>query len=227
MEKVKVKVVITSGGTREYLDDVRVLTNISSGRLGSKIADKFINHGHDVVYVAPKNAIMPSAYLVGQYEYRPVTDTNSVMEVMEELVPKAQVVIQSMAVSDFTFDLTEATKLSGSDPEAFVDHIRKTIRKTPKVISNFRMWNPLAVLVGFKFTVGKSTKELNRIAKDLMYTNQLDMVFANDKVAMQEYKEHVGTLIMKDWEEKIVGKEEIANRLYENVIRVGTSKNRK
>lgn len=218
----KVKVVITAGGTREYIDDVRVMTNISSGKLGAMIANQFIEHGHDVVYVAPKNAIMPHSGHYGQYEYRPVTDTNSVMDVMRELVPKANVVVHSMAVSDFTFDLKEATKISSGSPEALVEHIRKTIKLTPKVISNFRMWNPNAVLVGFKFTVGQTKKELHQIATDLMKTNQLDMVFANDKEMMQKATEHIGVLIMKDWEERVVGKEEIANRIYDNVVRVGT-----
>jgi phosphopantothenoylcysteine synthetase/decarboxylase len=184
----KINVVITSGGTSEYIDDVRVLSNISSGRLGANIANNFIKHGHEVTYISPKNAVMPHSGHTGQYSFRPVKDTADVMEVMKELVPKAHVVIQAMAVSDFTFDLKEATKLSSGDPEAFIEHMRATIRKTPKVISNFRMWNPSAVLVGFKFTVGKRPKELHEIAVDLMKTNGLDMVFANDKILMQKYK---------------------------------------
>jgi len=36
------KVLITSGGTREYIDDVRVLTNISTGKLGATIANTFL-----------------------------------------------------------------------------------------------------------------------------------------------------------------------------------------
>jgi len=220
----KINVVITSGGTQEYIDDVRVLSNISSGRLGAKIADQFIKHGHEVTYVAPKNAVMPAAYHTGQYSYRPVKDTASVMDVMKELVPKANVVIQAMAVSDFTFDLQEATKLSSGDPEAFIEHMRATIRKTPKIISYLKMWNHTAVLVGFKFTVGKSAKELHAIATKLMQDNDLDMVFANDKVSMQRAKDHVGVLIMKDWEEKLHSKEKIAASIYDNVMRVGPSK---
>jgi len=42
------KILITSGGTREYIDDVRVLTNLSSGRLGAVIADEAVKLGHDV-----------------------------------------------------------------------------------------------------------------------------------------------------------------------------------
>jgi phosphopantothenate-cysteine ligase len=216
----KLNVVITSGGTREYLDSVRVLTNISTGKLGAIIANEFISHGHDVHYVGSESTVLPSTQHAGHYSYHKVFNVESVMEVMKEIVPKADVVIQSMAVSDFTFDLKKAIKVSGTDAEAFVEHIRQTITKTPKVISNFRTWNPKAILVGFKFTVGKDKKELEQIARNLMNDNKLDMVFANDKEHMKKAKEHVGTLIMKDWSEPLRSKEEISTAIYTNVMRL-------
>ena len=213
----KLNVVVTSGGTREYLDEVRVLTNISTGKLGARIATVFMKHGHDVTYVAPKSAVEPDDV---DYNRIKVTNVKSLMDAMEMLVPKADVVIHSMAVSDFTFDLKEATKISSDSAEAFVEHIRKTITKTPKVIANFRTWNPKAILVGFKFTVGKTSKELMEIANKLMADNSLDMVFANDKTQMQKEGEHVGTLLMKDWSEKLRSKEDIAEGIFTNVVRL-------
>ena len=219
----QLNVVVTSGGTREYIDDVRVLTNISSGRLGSMIANTFIVTGHDVSYVSPITAIQPNN--------RPkqavmIKGTNDLMQVMETLVPKADVVIHSMAVSDFTFDLKEATKISSNTTDAFVEHIRKTIRKTPKVISNFRKWNPDAILIGFKFTVGKSDDELHKIALDLMEKNDLDMVLANDKQEMIEQEAHWGRLIIKDEPlyDVLTDKEKIARGIYNRVMKLADKK---
>jgi len=220
----KLNVVITSGGTREYIDDVRVLSNISSGRLGAKIANVFIDHGHHVTYVAPKNAIHPNTSDDSLADIIHVTDTKSVMEKMQDLVPSAHVVIQAMAVSDFTFELEGSVKLSSGDPEAFIEHMRKTIVKTPKIISHFRSWNPKAILVGFKFTVGKSKDELIEIGKKLMHDNELDMVLANDKVQMQTRGDHVGILLMHDWDARLNNKTEIATSIYDNVIRLAPQK---
>jgi len=50
------KILITSGGTREYIDDVRVFTNISSGKLGTINANKFKNDGHEVHYICTKGS---------------------------------------------------------------------------------------------------------------------------------------------------------------------------
>jgi phosphopantothenate-cysteine ligase len=218
----QLNVAVTSGGTQEYIDDVRVITNISTGRLGSMIAEKFIDAGHNVFYVAPRTACAPGPMdqaILG-YDRRVTKDTASVMEVMKELVPKMDVVIQCMAISDFTFDRNKPVKVSSKDLDGFIEHMRQTIVKTPKVISNFRAWNPKAILVGFKFTVGASKDEQTEIATALMDDNRLDMVFANDKAQMKKRGAHVGRLIMKDWTEDVHSKEEIAGRIFENVVRL-------
>ena len=218
----KLNVVVTAGGTREKIDDVRVMTNISTGKLGAKIADIFATHGHDVTYVAPESAVKPQGTY--SYSYIKVTDTASVMDEMIFLVPKADVVIMSMAVSDFTFEYKGAVKVSSDSSDALIEHMRNCIQKTPKVISNFRKWNKKAILVGFKFTSGKSSKELKDIANKLMEDNKLDMVFANDKKAIEKSGEHVGVLLMKDWEESLRSKDEIAQSIYDNVIRLAQDK---
>jgi phosphopantothenoylcysteine decarboxylase / phosphopantothenate---cysteine ligase len=46
------RILITSGPTRQYLDPVRYLTNASSGRMGSALAQAAIELGHDVVVVS-------------------------------------------------------------------------------------------------------------------------------------------------------------------------------
>lgn len=46
------RILITSGPTREYLDPVRYLTNASSGRMGSAVAQAALDAGHQVVIVS-------------------------------------------------------------------------------------------------------------------------------------------------------------------------------
>ena len=45
------KILITAGPTREYLDDVRYLSNASSGRMGYALAEAALKAGHEVVLV--------------------------------------------------------------------------------------------------------------------------------------------------------------------------------
>ncbi len=46
------RILITAGPTREYLDDVRYLSNDSSGRMGYALAEAAIAHGHEVILVS-------------------------------------------------------------------------------------------------------------------------------------------------------------------------------
>ncbi|MFN0199107.1 MAG: phosphopantothenoylcysteine decarboxylase [Planctomycetaceae bacterium] len=46
------KILITAGPTREYLDDVRYLSNASSGRMGYALAEAAIARGHSVILVS-------------------------------------------------------------------------------------------------------------------------------------------------------------------------------
>jgi len=141
------KILITSGGTREYIDDVRVLTNISTGKLGATIVDELISlniierHREPVInfevhYVFAKGAIRPNLrggfYNIGEFKPYEVTDVSSLMKVMEELVPQMDVVIHAMAVSDFGFIPTH-TKLKSNDPQTFIDSLRDRIIINPKV----------------------------------------------------------------------------------------------
>ena len=72
---------------------------------------------------------------------------------MEEEVPKNDIIIHAMAVSDFGFKRDGAMKLKSNNPEAFIEHLRQNIIVNPKVISYIKKWNPNCKLVGFKFEV--------------------------------------------------------------------------
>ncbi len=56
------KILITSGPTRQFLDPVRYITNASSGRMGSCLAEAALSSGHDVTIVSgPVTVDYPAA----------------------------------------------------------------------------------------------------------------------------------------------------------------------
>ncbi len=52
-------IVLTAGGTREPIDDVRFVSNVASGALPAAIADVLLQLGHDVHYIHGPGAIRP------------------------------------------------------------------------------------------------------------------------------------------------------------------------
>lgn len=208
------KILITSGGTREKIDGVRVLTNISSGKLGANIADVFVGNGHDVHFVYVKDSEKP--FLSDRCVMHEVTDVQSVYDVLEKLVPDMDVVIHPMAVSDFGFKPVH-TKLKSNDPEAFIESLRERIYQTPKILSRIKDWNPYCFLISFKFEDNVSHEDLVRIARESMEKNKCDLVVANDKTEMVKNKEHIAYIINDKSETKVCGKELIAIELYRRV----------
>ena len=91
------RVLITAGPTREYLDDVRYLSNASSGRMGYAIAEAALAAGHEVVLVTGPVAISPP---VG-CEVHPIETTDELLNTCVELFPKCDGVIAVAAVCDY------------------------------------------------------------------------------------------------------------------------------
>lgn len=206
-----IKVLITAGGTRESIDEVRVLTNISTGKLGAMIAEEFSNRSSfDIYYMAPNTAVRPST----KHTYIEVNNVESVYDKMNELVPQMDVVIHSMAVSDFGFKPAH-TKLKSNDPQAFIDSLRDRIYQTPKILSHIKEWNPDCFLVSFKFEVGLSRDDLIDIATKSGEAAKSDIVIANDKATMKFKNKHCAIGICKDSNFQLGDKKEISEFIFE------------
>lgn len=68
-ETRRLKVLVTAGPTREYLDDVRYLSNASSGLMGYEIAAAIHQSGHEVVLVSgPVSRPAPEGVLLVSVE---------------------------------------------------------------------------------------------------------------------------------------------------------------
>ena len=144
-------------------------------------------------------------------------EANSVTEVydkMEELVPEMDVVVHSMAVSDFSFNRDNPVKLKSNDAEGFVQFMKDNIVKAPKIIQKIKEWNPDVFLVGFKFEVGLSENELISLACDSKDVYNGDIVVANDKKMMVKAQEHVAYICKnKNNYYEVSGKPDIARAI--------------
>lgn len=208
------KVLITAGGTREYIDDVRVLTNISSGKLGATIAEQYHKEGAEIYYLHGKGSVMPNIPNASYYEIKTVADLMRIMPTALQSYD-IDIVVMTIAASDFTFRRDGAIKLKSNDPQAFVDFMRDTITTNPKVIQHIKSWSPEVLLVGFKFEVGQTHTQLRETALEAMEKNHADLMVANDKAEMERESEHIAYLMSEGGEMRCKGKKSIAKNLVE------------
>ena len=243
---MKYKIIITAGGTSEKIDNVRKITNNSSGKLGYVIADKLIemcaNKIDIIYYVCSKNSFKPKHNKIKIIE---ISDTNELEMTVRNLLLNNAVdyFIHSMAVSDYTVDyVTTAESLALSINNNVNENILDLIcyhkdilndnkissnknnliiklRKTPKIISMIKKINPNIYLVGFKLLDNVDEKDLINTALKLKNKNNCDIVVANDLKNIREGNHKA--FIIKSSKDYIVasGKEDIASKLIGEMIK--------
>lgn len=91
------RVLVTAGPTREYLDDVRYLSNASSGRMGYALAEAVLEAGWEAVLVSGPVELPPPAGC----EFHPVVTTAQMREACVALFPGCDGVIAAAAVCDY------------------------------------------------------------------------------------------------------------------------------
>ncbi len=213
------KFIITAGGTSERIDNVRKITNSSSGKLGMLIADCLLKERNDILiyYVCSKNSLRPSDDRVHVLE---VEGTLDLKTTLEDLLLNNEInyFIHSMAVSDYMTDfvtnlsnIKESITKSNNIDEAFEnieaikgnkissyeDNLVVVLKPTPKIISIIKNLSPSTYLVGFKLLDGVSKLELINTAKKLRDKNRCDLVVANDLSSIRN-GEHIAYIIDND-----------------------------
>jgi phosphopantothenoylcysteine decarboxylase/phosphopantothenate--cysteine ligase len=180
-----VKVVVTAGPTYEPLDEVRRLTNFSTGKLGSELASFLTEQGHDVLL------------LLGYYaSYRGELTTRSVDTFTTTADLRARLealstqgvgaVFHAAAVSDFTFGGVWERSQTGELIQCKERKIstRKgpmlaELKPTPKIISDLRGWFPEAQLVGWKYELDGDRALVIDVARQQLAKNRTDACVVN------------------------------------------------
>lgn len=237
----KKNIIITSGGTSEAIDNVRKITNSSSGKLGMIIANELLKEDSvDTLY-----------YLCSKTAFRPIHDKVKVIEVggtmdlkekVESLLTQTKIdcFIHSMAVSDYMVDYVSTASLLAQAIEenknnnlittikenkntiqankisSHEDNLMIMLKPTPKIISLIKTISPKTYLVGFKLLDQVSEEELIEVATNLKNKNHCDLVVANDlnNIRMGNHK----AFIIGENEQEIAnGKEDIAKKLVKRI----------
>lgn len=104
-------VLITAGGTSEYIDAVRRITNTSTGRLATHIYKHFMMHNNEeeqvyVHYVKSRDAMLPDMIDSSRTTVYTIDDTKSLEQCVRKIAKSetVDVIIHCMAVSDFYVD---------------------------------------------------------------------------------------------------------------------------
>ncbi len=208
------QVLITGGGTSERIDDVRFITNFSTGTTAALIADVLSAQGVEVKLLHGKNACVG----IGDYEREVFEGFASLNEILKrELERKSyDAVIHLAAVSDFS---VESVELQGKkylpedlrklDSEGAVSlHLKKNFKILDRLKSYSQ--NRKTCVVGFKLTSQYTKDERQKAIAKLLASQNVDFVVHNDLSEIQGEK-HQATLY--DSQQNIIQKTQTKNEL--------------
>ncbi len=165
----KKKVVVTAGPTRIWLDEVRFISNPSTGKMGIEIAQEAASRGAEVTLI-----LGPTTLSINnpKIKVEPIETPQDIIKVINKQ-KKIDVFISAAAIGDYQLE-----KQKGKIPSK-KETLELKLKPTPKIIAHVKQKFPKARIVGFKAEV-KATKEmLIGKAQKSLKEYQIDFVVAN------------------------------------------------
>jgi phosphopantothenoylcysteine decarboxylase/phosphopantothenate--cysteine ligase len=185
--KTKMRCIVTAGPTYEELDEVRRLTNFSTGTLGTELTQYLTEQGHEVV-------LLRGYYATCRLETRANTAQvfTTVADLRERLrqlgAQGADAVFHAAAVSDFTFGKIWNRAADGSLQEVQAAKISSRVglllaelRPAPKILAELRGWFPKAYLTGWKYELEGDREQAAARARGQVEENQTDACVVNGR----------------------------------------------
>ena len=196
------KILVIGGGSSEPIDDVRVISNRSSGMMAVSLAESAFAMGARV-----ELWLGNATYEAGDWIKTRRFDTLLELKVLVKGIKGFDAVIMPAALSDFIPAQTKG-KLDSAKP------VTLKMKKAPKIISSIRRKHK-GLLYAFKLGCRISDKELLMKAKALLKNS--DCVIANHSQAMGSEKSRVA-LVDKENAEWISGnKKDISRRILDKI----------
>jgi phosphopantothenate-cysteine ligase/phosphopantothenoylcysteine decarboxylase/phosphopantothenate--cysteine ligase len=195
------RLLVTAGNTHTPIDQVRVITNIFTGRTGAAIAVEAWRRGHQVTLLTSHPEALAELHPPAEdarwslHPYRTFDDLASALP--HALAQQSyHAVVHVAAVSDYqlsgvyVIDPTSgqwrdvhAPKIPSSYPELWL-----RLTPTPKLIDRIRrQWHFRGLLVKFKLEVACPESELLQVAEQSRQQSQADLMVANTLEQLQQW----------------------------------------
>ncbi len=172
VSRIGMRILITAGGTREYIDPVRFISNASSGRMGYALARAALKAGHKVILVnAPTTRRPPSEAKIIEVE-----TAAQMFEAVKKYFEKCDCLIMVAAVADYTPAQPAKTKIQKTAKQLTIK--LKPTADILKWAGGHKRKNQ--IVVGFAL----EDKAVRTRAEKKLREKNLDMIIANDYAAI-------------------------------------------
>ena len=215
-------ILVTSGGTVEYIDPIRVITNLSSGKMGNAIIKHSLELGANVTHIVGNFTTVPFSSNSSNLETIKVNTSDEMYtRVISEISSKKfDIVIFAAAVTDFKLLQIHKKKI----PSQISHSINLELVPTKKIIDEIKLIDKNIFLVGFKayfdvsntYLINKAKKKLKECNADIVVANDVGRI--NTKIGSDYNEVFIVTQKEPVVHLKVQTKDSIANKLFEIII---------
>jgi phosphopantothenoylcysteine synthetase/decarboxylase len=168
MKSNQLHFLITAGGTREYIDPVRFISNASSGKMGFALAQAAKKAGHKVTLISAVKDL--------KFKTINVETAEQMFYAVKKYFNKCDCLIMAAAVSDYKPEKISKTKIKRTDKNLIIK-LKPTIDILKWAGKNKKRGQ---VVVGFAL----EDKNLQKNAEKKLKEKNLDMIIANTPSAI-------------------------------------------
>lgn len=192
-KKNPLRVLVTAGGTVEPIDDVRALTNLSSGKTGARLAELLLDFGCSVHLLHAENGEVADS----RVEQSTFSTFSSLQKNLKFLLSNREfdAVIHTAAVSDFSvanLEINGRIQSPGDFPKIHsTDQLTIHFKNNPKIVDQIKpsSLNKNIKLVAFKLTSKATQEERNQAVARLQAHSHADFVVQNDMSEIDKVKQ--------------------------------------
>jgi phosphopantothenoylcysteine decarboxylase/phosphopantothenate--cysteine ligase len=161
------KVVVTAGPTREFLDPVRFLSNRSTGKMGYAIASAFSERGHEVILISGPVALDPPASV----KLIDVVSASDMLDAVSSEFIACDCLVMTAAVADWRPAEQLNTKMKKGASRMTLE-----LEATEDILKQLAKARQTQILAGFAAETGDPLEE----SKRKLAAKGLDVVFGNN-----------------------------------------------
>ncbi|OGI01677.1 MAG: hypothetical protein A2X42_04970 [Candidatus Margulisbacteria bacterium GWF2_38_17] len=202
-------ILITSGGTREYIDDVRFISNASSGKMGLALVQEALSRGARIVLVST----IPVAVVSDQLTVLNVTTADEMFRVVDEQFSACDVFIAAAAVADFKIKNVVEGKIKKD--QLLDGTMNLTLIPNPDILKNMGEKKSVSqVLVGFCL----ESCDLITNAYKKLEAKHCDLIIANSPEAIGAECSEIVILTGSSSDKYHADKQELAKIIFDQII---------
>ena len=165
-----VKIMITAGPTREYIDTVRFMTNPSTGKMGYAIAKKAAARGAEVILISGPCSIKADSKITQKID---VITTDDMKNAVLDNLKNVDALISAAAPCDFKFSEKFDEKVAKKE---IIDNSNVKLIPTDDILKSAAKEKKSQIIVGFAAEDNNHKANAMRKLKE----KSMDMIVLND-----------------------------------------------